>query len=329
MTFTPLFPLTPYIIFVVAVTVGCIAFYLFKGRRTRIPGVAWLRRGLIVSLVLFLGFGPAVMEPTTDTVRINTDVYLVVDRTGSMAAEDYDGEKPRLDGVRSDIKALSKELSGGRFSVLSYDSSASRQLPLTTDTNALNEWAANLNQELTAYSSGSNMNRVLGELKTVLEKGREDNPFNKQILFIFTDGENTSDTARQSFAALKDYVDGGAVLGYGTEKGAHMLSYDPLLEKKRYIKDHTDGSSQDAISKIDEKELKALSTELGVTYLHRTKPSKLTEVTGNIDTSLVASEGTRSVEVPQLLLWPFAAALALLLVWEATGRVRKLTEEVG
>lgn len=329
MTFTPLFPLIPYAIFVAAVVIGCIAFYLVKGRKSRISTTSWLRRGLLVVLVLFIGFGPATLEPTTETVRINTDVYLVVDRTGSMAAEDYNGKKPRLEGMRSDIKTLSKELSGGRFSVLSFDSSASRQLPLTTDTNALNTWASGINQELTAYSSGSNMNRVLQELTTVLEQGRLDSPFNKQLVFVFTDGENTSDAARKSFGSLKPFIDGGAVLGYGTKEGARMQSYDPLLERERYIKDYSDGSAEDAISKIDEKQLQALADELGVEYLHRTAPGTLSEVTSNIETSLVASEGSRTVEVAQLLLWPFALAVAALLIWESLGRVRKMTEEVG
>src|SRR5699024_2234267 len=57
---------------------------------------AWLRRGGMVLALLAIALGPAVPSTTT-TVATNVEVFFVVDRTGSMAAEDYDGDQPRLE----------------------------------------------------------------------------------------------------------------------------------------------------------------------------------------------------------------------------------------
>lgn len=329
MIFTPLLPVIPYAVFVVLILALCAWVYLKSRTNRQISTTTWARRGVAVALVLFMGFGPATLEPTTEAVRINTDVFLVVDRTGSMAAEDYVDKTTRLTGVRADINTLTDELGGGRFSVLSFDSSANRQLPLTTDTAAVKTWADGLSQELTVYSAGSNMNRALSELRILLQRGRAENPFNQQIVFFFTDGENTSEEPRQSFSDLATYIDGGAVLGYGTEKGAKMKRYDPLLNDDQYIKDYSGKSPKDAISRIDEADLKALANEVGITYIHRSEPGSLAEVSQDLETNLVSAEGSRAIEVPQLLLWPFASVIAVLLIWELCARMRRLTAEVG
>lgn len=329
MIFLPLIhPLILGILLLLAVTAGVI-LYIRTRKSSDLPKRAWARRALILALVGFMGFGPGIMQETSEEVRVNLDVYLVVDRTGSMAAQDYNGNDPRLEGVKHDIKQLAGELSGARFSVLSFDSVASRQLPLTTDTAALLSWANNLTQEITIYSSGSNMNRVLGELSELLKRGRDRNPQNQQYVFFLTDGENTSDESRVSFGPMKSFIDGGAVLGYGTEKGGHMKRYDPLLKDDNFIMDTSDGSSKKAVSKIDQGQLKSLAQETGLTYVYRSEPSDLTEITASAEGELVTGSATRALEVPQLLLWPFAIALSLLLVWELVWVSNRMTKAVG
>ena len=56
--------------------------------------------------------------------RAAADVLFVVDTTGSMAALDYDGDSPRLDGVRADIVELAAEFPGAHFSLIRFDSQA-------------------------------------------------------------------------------------------------------------------------------------------------------------------------------------------------------------
>src|SRR5690554_6504994 len=102
MTFEPLAPLGGFITLSILL-LGLVGYFFVKEVRT--PGhddasiVDWSRRLTITMLVIFIGFGPGRMVETTETARANVDVFFVVDRTGSMVAEDYDGDKPRLDGV--------------------------------------------------------------------------------------------------------------------------------------------------------------------------------------------------------------------------------------
>jgi len=333
MTFTPLFPVTGYAIAVALVflALGYAAYRdLAANQFVHATWLTWGRRTAAFVLVAFMGFGPSITEESSEVARANVDVYFVVDRTGSMAAEDYGPDhEPRLVGVRHDMLQIVNELGGGRFSIISFDSAASRQMPLTTDTAALHTWVDSLNQEITMYSSGSSLNRAYTELAASLQRGAESNPQNQRIVYILTDGENTTEGTRQSFVDLAQYIDGGAVLGYGTEAGGKMKRYDPLLESNEYIEDFTQSPTTAAVSKIDEKQLKQLASELGINYVHRTEPTNTKDATKGINPKLVAADGKRIVKVNQLMLWPFAAVLAGLLVWEFAATTYRTTRKVG
>src|SRR5699024_7972918 len=92
-------------------------------------------------------------------VTSNAELYFVVDRTGSMVAEDYNGSEPRLEGVRHDLVALTEAMPGSRYTILSFDSQATQQLPMTTDARAVRTWAQTVNQETTSCSAGSAVGR--------------------------------------------------------------------------------------------------------------------------------------------------------------------------
>lgn len=333
MTFEPLAPLGGYITLSILL-LGLVGYFFVKEIRT--PGhddasiVDWSRRLAITMLVIFIGFGPGRIEETTETARANVDVFFVVDRTGSMVAEDYDGDKPRLDGVRADINSLVSLLPGSRFGVISFDSSATQQLPLTTDTNALKIWSTNMNQEITLYSKGSTVNRARDEMARILADSKERFPQNQRLVFLMTDAENTTeDEVRKTFADLEPLVDGGAVLLYGTEAGGPMKQYDPYDLEPKYIEDHMAPGTPNAISKADLGEGKAIAAELGVGFFHLTEPTDLAPAVAGIDPEILSVEGGRIVEVFQLMIWPFAIGLAALLTWELSVVVARSARRVG
>ncbi|MDO5701498.1 MAG: VWA domain-containing protein [Bowdeniella nasicola] len=296
---------------------------------------ARVRRVAMVVAALAVVVGPTITT-TTREVTSNVEVYLAVDLTGSMAAEDYNGERPRLEGVRHDVEQLVAELPGARFSVVSYSSVASRQLPLTTDTRAVRSWAETARQEITYYSVGSAIDRPVNGLLKVLAAAQERNPNNVRLLFLLTDGESTDgegaqeDTGREApFGDLKPYIDGGAVLGYGTLAGGKMRSYDGTPStgagsNAPYIIDPKRGG--DAISRIDERALTEVARLLEVPYLHRTEPGPLTEVTAAIDAEQLGEDGRREVDVPELVSWPIFGILALLCAWELADLIRRMRE---
>src|SRR5690606_20014990 len=100
------------------------ALVLTVHRATRGParmrGSWWLRSGVVVVL-LGLGLGPSVATVTDNQLGVAVDVVFVVDRTGSMSAEDWsDAGLPRLDGVRHDLPALVAALPGARYSIIGW-----------------------------------------------------------------------------------------------------------------------------------------------------------------------------------------------------------------
>ena len=300
----------------------------WRARRTA-DGTAgsWLRRGAMVACVLGIALAPAVPDETI-RVETNAEVFFVVDRTGSMAAEDYDGARPRLAGVRHDLVAVMEALPGARYSVIGFDSQATRQLPLTTDSRAVRTWAETLRQEITWYSAGSSIDRPLGTLTDALRGAAERNPADVRLVFFLSDGEDTegdaapADPAPGGYARLSPLVDGGAVLGYGTPAGGHMRTYDGTDATgagtdAAYITDETRPGSPPALSRIDEANLRRLAADLGLTYAHRIAPTPVGELVAGIDVEELADDGRRDVSTYRDVYWPAAAALAALVAWEA------------
>lgn len=322
-------PAIAALIVLAAITIGVLAVY-----RSQTMG-AKLRRGALALLAATLVVTPTVARTET-LVGVNVEVYLAVDLTGSMAAEDYAGSKPRLEGVRADLRQIVNELPGARFSVVSYSSTATRQLPLTTDGRAVVAWADTARQELTAYSSGSSIDRPVNTLETILGAAYESNRDAHRLLFVLTDGESSTRTEAEgdtknanAFAALAPYISGGAVLGYGTEAGGNMREYDgtPATgagSNGAFIIDKATG--RPAVSKLDAQALKTAASVLGVPYMHRTAlgPLNLAVDGQQLEDLVEQADREVTVYVPRYFIAPLA--IALLAAFELISVGRNLGE---
>ena len=51
----------------------------------------WIRRSVIALAILGLAIGPSTEDRDGTTLQTNAEIFLDVDRTGSMGAEDYNG----------------------------------------------------------------------------------------------------------------------------------------------------------------------------------------------------------------------------------------------
>ncbi|UFU06275.1 vWA domain-containing protein [Ruania halotolerans] len=292
----------------------------------------WLRRGAIVLATAIIALTPAIPRTLEESLISNVEMYFVVDRTGSMAAEDYDGDRARLEGVQADLVALTQAMPAARYSILAFDSQTTSQLPLTTDSRAVRAWADTVKQEITAYSAGSSIDRPLEALTETLNGAAERNPENVRLVFIFSDGENTNGSDSQaggdfaSFADLEPLVDGGAVLGYGTAEGGNMRSYDGTSETgfgtdAPYI---TDENGEPGVSQIDETNLRTLADQLGIDYTHRITEDPVDQLVEGVDVQEIASDGRRDLTTYEDVYWPFAIVLGLLLAWEAWDLTREV-----
>ncbi|MGO1173430.1 MAG: vWA domain-containing protein [Actinomycetaceae bacterium] len=295
---------------------------------------SWMRRTAMVLCLGVVAVAPAIPAEETE-VGTNADVFFVVDRTGSMAAEDYDGEAPRLEGVRSDMAGIVEAMPGARFSILAFDSQTTRELPLTSDGRAVGTWVDTLRQEVTYYSGGSSIDRPRQDLTDALARAQESNPGNVRLVFVLSDGENTAgDTSQHQLpGAWSDsagLVDAGAVLGYGTADGGNMRNYDGTDRTgpgsgAPYITD--DATGEAAVSTIDEANLRTVAEQLGVPYEHRTEPGGAADLVAGIDVESIArADGRQNVDVYRDVWWPAMYVLVALLAWEAfelAGRMRQ------
>ncbi|PWH05408.1 hypothetical protein DEO23_12555 [Brachybacterium endophyticum] len=274
---------------------------------------AWVRRALMVALLAVIALRPATYTETEQTQRMNANVFFVVDRTGSMNAEDYADGTPRLDGVERDMDRVMSMTKGSRYSIISFDSTAASQLPLTTDAGAAQAWIDTLSTEPTAHSKGSNVDRPLDTLTEAVSDARTDDPDSQVLVYFLSDGENTDGKDSQSFDQLKPMVDAGGVLGYGTPQGGPMRASGAGTDGE-YI---TDSSGKKGTSRIDEKQLQTIADQLGVPYLHRTDPEAAIEGTmDGIDLKPVPIESRRDVASFRDWYWIAAIPLACLFIWE-------------
>jgi len=315
-------PLVPFW-FLVTLTALLVAFSVWRlvvspGLRARL---SWLMRVAAVLLLAAVAAQPIIpAEPAERAVTEGgLEVYIVVDTTSSMAAEDWAGGAPRLDGVKVDIRSIAQRLDGASFSLVTFDGAVTQRVPLTTDATALVSAGDVLTQEVTAYSRGSSVDEAVPMLADLLGEAAAENPRQRRVLFYLGDGEQTSGAVPGSFESLAPLLVGGAVLGYGTAAGGPMREFDGGYSDPSapvfYIQDYSAGAPVDAISRIDEQQLGQIATQLGVAYTHRSAGESLDPVLSAFDVGNVSTaDGARGVRTE--LYWIPAIPLGLIALVE-------------
>jgi Ca-activated chloride channel family protein len=259
--------LSPVLIAVLA-AVGCLvaAWPRLQGRRDR---RGWPVRLLLVPVLGVLLLHPVLEGTTTATAGSvpARQVLVVLDRTTSMSALDRPDGRPRLDGVRADLAALTDTLGGARFALVTWGRSVREVLPFTSDRAAFSQAVELTEAEDPRAGAGSSVDRPLPEVTEILRRAAEQHPERGLVLLVLSDGEDTSGDPPRSWASLAPLVDGGAVLGYGTAAGGTMPrdggrpGAGPLLVDPR--------TGEPAVSRLDEDNLRRIARDLGVPYLHR------------------------------------------------------------
>lgn len=258
MTFAPVFP-WPLLVLAFA---AMLMFTVLALKRNARPAAL---RGAAVVLLLLAALRPGWPGGQANTATAEMDVFFVVDTSTSMAAEDYNGSTTRLTGAQRDVMAIAKELAGAKFSLITFDNQATVRMPLTRDATALQTAMTTLQPQNARYAKGSSVTGAAQLLKDRLAAAKEQHPGRPALVFYAGDGENTS---AERPAAMDANVAGGAVLGYGTPQGGRMKE-TPDADAD-YLKDRSSDTTQDAVSRIDEDQLRAIAEQLRLPYAHRT-----------------------------------------------------------
>lgn len=287
----------------------------------------WARIGVVLVLAVALSRPGIAITATTEEYEASADVYFLVDTTTSMAAEDFDGTKTRLDGVKSDMLALAKDLPGTRLSIITFAATAFTSMPLTTDHSAFASAVDVLGPEISMNSNGSSITEAGAELDKRITANAEDRPDNTVLVFYFGDGEQTVSTPPESWAGFASKIDSGSVFGYGTTGGGKMRTHMPSgygespgpSAKPDFVRD---AQGQPGISKIDEGNLKKLAGDLGVDYHHRTGATSMSSdyTAPKFEQNLVTKDGRVTVDeyfwIPLILVFAWITVELVLGVRE-------------
>lgn len=282
----------------------------------------------IVILVLVFVINLRIMVPGGDGTNVarNVDVLFVVDNTISMLAEDYNGNSRRIDAVKADCEYIMEQFPGASFSVVSFDNSIKKLMPYTIDSNMALQAITVLNGQAEYYANGTSLNDVMAGLEDILKNDRE----TYKIIFFISDGEIVNSEDLTSHSELAQYVDAGAVLGYGTAEGAGMRphKYAGDLDVPEYLQYYDDDyNSVKAISKIDEDNLKQIASDLDIDYVHMTKQSEIDDEITKLQ-SKISKDSSYNMEDSQNgrveTYYFFVIPLLLLLIFDFVYYRRKI-----
>ncbi|WEV70082.1 VWA domain-containing protein [Bifidobacterium sp. ESL0775] len=316
---------------------------LHQKRKGQSDETAWasIRRCAICVLIAVLALTPSTLATTTSRAVNTTDVVLATDVTGSMAVNDahYGSQATitRLDAARKAIDDLTDIYENSSFAAVHFGASATLDVPLTPDVGAIRNWATGLQPEPTAVSAGSTLDAPIDPLLVTLKSMRSSHPKDRIVLYYISDGEQTSAKARRTFSSLRQYLDDAFTIGVGSAQGGQIPEIKAGVDDSSpdddsnasganddWVKDPATG--QPGVSKMDEKNLKAIADEMSGKCV-------ILDATHKLDKRSVTSisKHFRTVETPKRrervmpVVWPFSIALAALLAmemgsWLATSR---------
>ena len=293
---------------------------------------------LVLSSCILLAVGFLPIDPPAGPSTLynkNLDVYLVLDTSLSMKANDYAGNKTRLDGMKTKLGESIEALNGARFTLISFHGRATVELPGMYDTTVLREQIQSLEPPTLYDAQGTAFAPALQLVTDRIERARkQDNLASmRRVVIIVSDGEqvgknNESDTA---IKAVREKIDSALVLGVGTKEGATMKvvwtnyggpNYDQPEEK--YVTDPTgksDGPKDEdgipiAVSKADFDNLKRIATGLNGKFAELTPNYQLkSDLTAFANTTELKDRGqtTNVLTAPNQYYW-FGALVALILL---------------
>ncbi len=298
----------------------CIALVICK----RKGKFAYIRQ--IIMIILLFMINLRMMIPTdveVSTKRIDANVFFVIDNTISMAANDCADGTTRMDALKTDCNNITGSLSGARFSLITFANISKLVFPLTESTSFVNSCIKGIGVTDELYAKGSSMN-ICKDMLVELVKAAHEKNTGKVIVFFISDGEITNGDTLDSFKEAAKYIDGGAVLGYGTSKGGNMYIKDYFSDDLVAIEDKSEYPYKKAVSKIDEENLKAIAKDVDIEYINMTTENKLDTVIDNIkkDTASLGDEDSR-LDGYKDIYFIFMIPLVGMLVYEFINWKRK------
>lgn len=266
-------------------------------------------RLVAVGLLLVAVFGPALGTTRKQVRSTGKDVWVVVDVSRSMEAQDV--RPTRLERVKAALPSLLASAGADRVALVAFAGEAELRCPLTFDQNALLLYASTLRtRQLAAGSTdvGAALDTVRAAIRAETA-GQSAGGGNSPVIVLITDGEDFGERAtdRSLLAALAREQVPLLVLGVGTAAGA------PVPGARRPPGDESPGPP---ISRLRPDVLRPLAEAAGGRFFAL---SDFRDETRELATAIAGLHGqVREVKLLQVTAnkyhYPLVLALALLVV---------------
>lgn len=209
----------------------------------------------LIFLILSLS-GPQWGEREREVTSRGTDVFIALDCSLSMEAEDY---KPsRLGLAKTILKKIAEKLQGNRIGVIAFAGKAYVECPLTTDTSAVSMYIDDLSHATIPVQGTS----IGDAITAAMENFPRDNKAVK-VLVLLTDGEDLEGKAKQAAAEAARKNIRIYTLGIGSDKGSEIPVED---EKEQKTGPKMDKNGKVVMSRLDEKTLRDIAGLTGGKY---------------------------------------------------------------
>lgn len=257
--FEPIIPIYIMAIF-------CVVLLVFK-RRGVMP---YIRQIICVILLFIINLRP--MYPsdniTVMSSKMDLNVVFVVDDTISMLGDDQDGYNNRLERAKADMLYIMENLPGAKFCVIAFNNNTHVMTPFTDSIDYIRNAIDSIYPLSPTYATGTNISVCIDSVEDVLDDLTEDEESNRQVvLFFMSDGENTDGNRVGNFSDIGEYIAGGAVMGYGTDRGGHMTYYNQVFDEDEPVYDFGQNAAQLATTRLDEDNLRSVASDLDVPYI--------------------------------------------------------------
>ncbi len=226
-------------------------------------------RYFILFLVIITLARPQLVNVEKEILNKGIDIMMVLDTSGSMAAEDFQ-PKNRLQVAKDTMKEFISKRVSDRIGLVIFGSDAYTQAPLSMDYKIIGNLFDSI--ELSMAGDGTAIGMAiatgLNRLKSSTSKSK--------IMVLLTDGENNAgeiDPIRASKLA-KDIGVKIYTIGIGKEGGAQIPYYHPLYGKVY----------SDVLTYLDEKTLKTIANNTNGSYFRATDTDSLKDIYDRIDT---------------------------------------------
>lgn len=263
----------------------------------------------IVVLIIIALARPQSTQSNEKIVSEGIDIFLVLDISASMNAEDFEPES-RLQAAKSVIRSFLKNRQNDRIGLVIFSGKSTVLCPLTTDYLMLAKLIRKV--EVGIIEDGSAIGLALAHAINRLRHSTA----KSRVVILLTDGENNAGEIDPITAANAAKAIGVKVytIGMGKDKGALIPYYDPIFGKRyRPIR-----------ACIDEESLKKISRITDGHYFRATNEHKLADIYKEIDqletTKIETTEFILYKELASYFMFPATILLILKIILVATLR---------